>query len=365
MIDQLASLRTSRAKLMLPPVDLRLAAQHTPVGLFTLDRTCHILEANPASEEFAGTALAGRRFCDVFRPHACDQNAGASCPFAFALRGLERRTQPRWTTLQPGTTPQSVLLKVAATPSGAIVTLIPSALLNGADRRRRELVAAAVHDLRLPITVQSLAIELLTTELSSTPEDSDVRMLLSKLQRATSALAISVDDLLSRMMFELNTKQVQPVMMDLLPALETLVWYLQPMLDRRHQSVRLEVPKGLTVRADPAALEQMLVNLILNAHKYSVDGDCFVIAARVRRAINATELQIRDHGPGIPADERRRVFDRFYRGENAGRQVGAGLGLSIVHAIVEQHGGSAGVRAARGGGALFWIQLPDGERSTP
>jgi signal transduction histidine kinase len=239
-------------------------------------------------------------------------------------------------------------------------------LVDNADRRRREMIAAAVHDLRLPITAQSLIIELFMAEVSSGKVSGDVPMLLGKLQRATSYLAVSVDDLLNRMMFELNHPVLHSVAMIVRPALEILVWYLQPMLDRRRQSIRLDVPQGLTIRADPAALEHMVVNLVVNAHKYSVDEDRIVITARARPALNATELQVRDHGHGVPVPERRRVFDRFYRSETGSRQRGAGLGLTIVRALALQHGGTAGVRAARGGGALFWIRLPNAEQpSTP
>src|SRR5581483_159978 len=113
------------------------------------------------------------------------------------------------------------------------------------------------------------------------------------------------------------------------------------------------------VRADATALEHMVVNLVLNAHKYSVDRDQIVVSAQVRPRLQMTEILIRDHGPGVPVSERRRVFERFYRGDGAQRQRGAGLGLAIVQTLATLHGGSVGVRAARGGGAVFWIRLPN------
>jgi signal transduction histidine kinase len=341
-----------------------LAAQQTPVALLTLDHGCRILEANPAAEAIAGTALGGQHFCEVFRSRPCDERVGASCLFLHALRGFERRVHPRWATLEPGGTPKPVLFKVDATPFGAAVTIIPNTLVDDADRRGREMIAAAVHDMRLPITAQSLAIELLSMELANDAAASEARVLLSKLQRATSFLAVTVDDLLNRMMFEFNNQTVHPVAVAVLPAFEMLAWYLQPMLDRRRQTIRLDVPKGLTVYADPAALEHMIVNLVFNAHKYSVDQDRIVIAARARPTFQATEIQVRDHGPGVPPSERRRVFDRFYRGATGAQQRGAGLGLTVVQTLAHRHGGSAGVRAARGGGALFWIRLPNASETT-
>jgi signal transduction histidine kinase len=343
-------------------VGLLTAAQETPVALVTLDQNCHILEANPAAEAIAGAPLGGQRFCEVFRSRPCDKPVGASCLFMHALRRFERRLNPRWTTLEPGNTPQSVLFKATPTPFGAVVTLIASMLIDDADRRRREMIAAAVHDLRLPITVQTLVIELLTTQLAQDAGASDARMLLSKLQRATSFLSVSVDELLNKMLFELNNQTVHPLSMLVLPAIENMVWYLQPMLDRRQQSIRLNVPRDLTVYADPAALEHMVINLVSNAHKFSVPEDCIVITARALKAQNATEIRVRDHGPGVPASERRRVFDRFYRGVQSTRQRGAGLGLTITRDLAALQGGTVGVRAARGGGAEFWIRLPNNDQ---
>jgi signal transduction histidine kinase len=259
-------------------------------------------------------------------------------------------------TLDPGGTARSFLLKATASRDGAVITIIPSALVDEADRRRREMIAAAVHDLRHPITVQSLAIELLAGQLKHA--DDDRLLLLEKLRRSTAFLTTSVDDLLNRMLFDLDMLSVRPQVLEALPALNAIAWQIQPLLDRRRQQLRLHVPAGMLIRADPAALEHMVVNLVLNAHKYSVDDDRIDVAVRARPQLHATEIQIRDHGPGISVAERRRVFDRFYRGDRAKQQRGAGLGLTIVQSLAALHGGAVGVRAARGGGALFWIRLP-------
>ncbi len=347
---------------MRPGASLLQAVQQSPVALLTLDRGCHILEANPAAALLAGTALQGRRFCEVFRGRPCHKPVDTACPFMPALRGMERRRLPRWTTLQPGNTPQLVLLAAAGAPFGAVATLISSALLDEADCRRREIIACAVHDLQYPMALQALAIEALTAHLSG---DTSSHMLLSKLQRVTSLLTVTVDDLRRRMLFDFSHPAIHPMTLPLRPILESLVWYLQPALDQRQQTVRLDVPADLSVHADPAALEHILMNLIFNAHKYSVAQDRIVVAARARPAHRATEIWVRDHGPGIAVAERRRVFDHFYRGTGGGRQRGAGLGLAIVRTLVTRHGGTVGVRAARGGGSVFWFRLPDAERTEP
>jgi signal transduction histidine kinase len=339
------------------PSDLESAAWHTPVALLVVDRHCRIVNYNPAAGALVEVALAGRCFCEAFRSEPCAVAAGPACLFSFALHGLERRASPRWVTLEPGGTARSFLLKATGSPDGAVITIIPNALVDEADRRRREMIAAAVHDLRHPITVQSLAIELLAAQMKQA--DDDRLLLLEKLRRSTAFLTASVDDLLNRMLFDLDMLSVHPQVLEAFPALKAIAWQIQPLLDRRRQHLQLNVPAGMLLRVDPAALEHMVANLVLNAHKYSVDGDRIDVAVRARPQQHATEIQIRDHGPGISVAERRRVFDRFYRGDSAKQQRGAGLGLTIVQSLAALHGGAVGVRAARGGGALFWIRLPD------
>jgi signal transduction histidine kinase len=356
MIEQRIATPIPHAEPPALDVDLATAAQQTPVGLLIVDHRCRILQHNPAAAALGGAIVNGQRFCEVFRAHACMEAGGATCLLAYALQGVERRANPRWVTLEPQNTPCSVLLKATSIPEGVAVTIIPSMLVDEADRRRREMIAAAVHDLRHPITIQSLAVELLTTHAHVSNE---IRPLLEKLRRATASLTTNVDDLLNRMLFDLNMLTIHPQSLLLLPLLESIAWQIQPMLDRRRQSVTLDVPDTLEVYADPAALEHMVVNLVLNAHKYAADQDRIVVTARARTQRNVTEILVRDHGPGIPPQERRRVFERFYRGDGARGQRGAGLGLAIVRSLAVLHGGEVGVRAGRGGGALFWIRLPN------
>jgi two-component system sensor histidine kinase MprB len=92
-------------------------------------------------------------------------------------------------------------------------------------------------------------------------------------------------------------------------------------------------------------------NLLDNAAKHAPDGTVVEVVLR------GGELTVRDHGPGVPADERPHVFDRFYRGALARGRPGSGLGLAIVRQVAESHGGSIAVEEAPGGGALFRLTL--------
>jgi two-component system sensor histidine kinase MprB len=105
----------------------------------------------------------------------------------------------------------------------------------------------------------------------------------------------------------------------------------------------------------PARLGRAVTNLIDNAIKYSPPG----LPVEVR--LEGTELTVRDHGPGIAAEDLPHIFDRFYRGAEARGRPGSGLGLAIVRQVVEQHGGSIAAEAAPGGGTLMRVRLPGAE----
>jgi len=110
------------------------------------------------------------------------------------------------------------------------------------------------------------------------------------------------------------------------------------------------------VLGEEKRLRQVLVNLVTNAYKYS--PDTHPIQVRVRCDEVNAYLEVIDHGPGIPEDEREHVFERFTRLENGIGRPGVGLGLYIVNIISRNHGGSVSVEETPGGGATFVVQLP-------
>lgn len=106
---------------------------------------------------------------------------------------------------------------------------------------------------------------------------------------------------------------------------------------------------------------QVLVNLLSNASKYGPSKAEITISAIANQ--NWVRVQVADRGPGIPQDRQSQVFRRFmYPGQlDESAKVGAGLGLSVVKAVIEAHGGQVGVEDRSGGGSIFWFNLPKGE----
>jgi len=133
---------------------------------------------------------------------------------------------------------------------------------------------------------------------------------------------------------------------------------LQSRAKERGTTITNEIPEGLAGRADPDRLEQVFVNLIENAIKYGRNKGNVRLKGR---AINGhVELCVADDGPGIPAESRERVFERFYRVDKARSRDagGTGLGLAIVKHIVQSHGGKVWVDSETGRGSQFYFTLP-------
>jgi signal transduction histidine kinase len=121
-------------------------------------------------------------------------------------------------------------------------------------------------------------------------------------------------------------------------------------------TVAADIPEHLSVHADPTRLRQVLNNLVDNAIKYSQEGQRVIISAR--EVNRHTELSVTDQGAGIPSGEQDKIWDRLYRGDLSRSQRGLGLGLSLVKAIVEAHGGSVGVRSEVNKGSCFTLRFP-------
>jgi two-component system, OmpR family, sensor kinase len=114
-------------------------------------------------------------------------------------------------------------------------------------------------------------------------------------------------------------------------------------------------PGPTIVQADPAALEQVLANLLDNAVKYSGENKAIVVRVRPRGAM--VMVEVIDRGVGIAASDRAHIFDRFYRTPGT-RRAGFGLGLAIVKELIRAHGGRVEVESALGAGSTFRVSLP-------
>ncbi|MFE5713201.1 sensor histidine kinase [Streptomyces sp. NPDC056501] len=223
--------------------------------------------------------------------------------------------------------------------------------------RQAQLIADAGHELRTPLTSLRTNVELLarSEETGRAIPPDDRRALMASVKAQMTELAALIGDLqeLAR------PDTVRPGPLEVVP----LHSILRSALDRaRLRGPELTFVTDLApwyVRAEPAAIERALVNVLDNAVKFSPPR------ATVEVTLMRGELTVRDHGPGIPPDELPHVFDRFWRSPSARSLPGSGLGLSIVARTVHQAGGSASLAPAPGGGTVATVRLPGAPTPPP
>jgi signal transduction histidine kinase len=128
--------------------------------------------------------------------------------------------------------------------------------------------------------------------------------------------------------------------------------------EQKRITVGVEASGAAPMEGDPVRIGQALSNLVDNALKYTPEEGRVVIATATEPG--SVVVTVSDSGPGVPAGERDAVWRRLYRGDASRSQRGLGLGLTLVRAVAEAHGGSASVGSAPGGGALFQLRFPAG-----
>jgi len=226
------------------------------------------------------------------------------------------------------------------------------------DRQRRDLVANASHELRTPIT----ALQALLENLVDGVEQPDPRSLQVALEQ-TERLGRLVAELLDLSQLESGAAQIVAETVPLNEFVQQAV--SEARLAGRNVRLTADVvPTGLTVKADAARLHQVLANLLDNASRHSPPGGRVTVSARQHDG--GVRLSVCDVGPGIPAADRDRVFERFSRLDGgrmsrASRDGGGGLGLAIAREVVELHGGELRAEENTPSGCRMVVDLPGGE----
>ncbi|MEU4265745.1 HAMP domain-containing sensor histidine kinase [Streptomyces sp. NPDC025273] len=224
--------------------------------------------------------------------------------------------------------------------------------------RQSQLIADAGHELRTPLTSLRTNIELLArsdqTGRAIPPDDR--KALMTSVKAQMTELAALIGDLqeLSRP----DAAQPGPLQVVALHDI-TRTALRRARLRGPELTITAELAPWY-VRAEPAALERAVVNVLDNAVKFSPSGGTIEVV------LHRGELTVRDHGPGIPAEELPHVFERFWRSPGARQLPGSGLGLSIVARTVQQAGGAIALRPAPGGdGTVASIRLPGAPQPPP
>jgi PAS domain S-box-containing protein len=225
-----------------------------------------------------------------------------------------------------------------------------------ADRLKNELFALISHELRTPLTSVIGYTDLLLDEEEAADLSPDQRESLEIIHRNARRLHRLVGDLLFAAQIERGELHLVPGRADLGQIVHDSVEAARPLARASGIALSLDAEMVPLCAGDADRLGQVLDNLVGNACKFTPAGGH--VDVRLRREGERAVIEVADDGRGIALDEQRRLFERFYRASSAGEVQGAGLGLSIVRAIVEGHGGTVEVASARGTGTTFTVRIP-------
>jgi PAS domain S-box-containing protein len=226
------------------------------------------------------------------------------------------------------------------------------------DRMKSEFIATVSHELRTPMTSIKGSLGLVLGGIAG-PLPDDARELLVIAQNNTDRLIRLINDILDISRIEAGKMEIKLAPLTVEGAVDRAVRELSGYASQRSITVTVDIPLTLPrAMADGDRLQQVLVNLISNAIKFSGAGTQVTVTAGVLG--NQVYLRVQDQGPGIPLHQQEEIFTKFHRVDNASSRKtgGTGLGLAICKALVTEHGGQIWVKSEVGRGASFSFTLP-------
>ncbi len=318
-------------------------------GVVIADAAGIVRSANPAAFRLLGEAeLRGRAFEELLLV------SGA----ATVQDAPDNRVRRAWFPREE----RMGVLEIVTTPlgepaAGMIHTVRDVTAQAELLRLKEDFLIEVAHELRTPIAALSASLDLLQQDALLMPR-AELAAMVSTLRRSAYRLEHLVENLLDSGSIEAGTLQVRLMPMSLRRALEESLLFIQPLAEAKGQRIERHFARGTDrVVADPRRTPQVFSNLLSNASKYAPEGTCITVQAESHDGF--VRVTIRDEGPGIPADEQTRVFQRFFRSREVREAAGGlGLGLTICRAIVQAQGGEIHVESPAGGGTAVNFTIP-------
>ncbi len=317
-------------------------------GVLIADGDGRILFTNPAAEKlFDIKDAVGRTVVEVLRNHKLVE----------AWQRSRATGEPQDESLEIPTQKQFLQLVVLPDEDtgGSLLLVQNLTRIRRLETIRRDFISNVSHELRTPLASLKALTETLCDGAMDDPQAA--RKFLGRIETEVDALAQMTQELLE--LTRIESGQVPLEMKEIMAEglLLSAADRMRAQVERAGLVIRLDsssVP--LAARVDPTRLEQVLVNLIHNAVKFTQPGGEIVLSARA--VDDAVCFAVKDTGVGIPADDLERIFERFYKADRARSSGGTGLGLSIARHIVEAHGGKIWAESVEGEGSTFYFNIP-------
>ena len=327
-------------------------------GVVVTDDRGAVVQVNAAAKRLLGisSAYVGMPFVQIARDH----------DLAKLLSDALEGTQSQSGTIEHargGRTLEATAQRIES-PSEqlAVVVLRDVTDLRKLEGVRREFVANVSHELRTPLASIRALVETLETGAIDEPEVA--ADFLRRIVHEVDRLAVLVNDLLDLARLETGRVMLRRESLEPREVLTAAVERLRPQIARAGLTLSTQVPDDLpAMNADRARVEQVMLNLVHNAIKFTPAGGTITVSARGEE--NSIVVTVADTGVGISEDEAPRLFERFYKADRARSTEGTGLGLAIAKHIVQAHGGTIWVESSPGAGARFSFRLPLAEPVDP
>ncbi len=331
---------------------LRAVIDGMAEGVWITSNDGTVMEHNNALKEmlFAGQQLVGRRPVELLRSAELQLAVEQACKENMTAR-LELPVD--------GVRPR--VLSVHVSPlgrelGGSAGVFFDVTELRRLEKVRKDFVANVSHELRTPITAIRGYSETLMSGAVSDPIAAP--KMVDIIHRQSERLSELVEDLLELSRLESKQLNLEKKPVELADAVQRASEAIRPKARARSTAIELQIPPGFHAFGDQRAIEQILLNLLDNAVKYTPpNGHVWVTA---KSFADTVEISIRDDGAGIEARHLPRIFERFYRVDKGrSRDMGGtGLGLSIVKHLASAMNGEVRVESAPGQGSTFFLQLP-------
>jgi two-component system phosphate regulon sensor histidine kinase PhoR len=315
-----------------------------PEAAGVLDESGRFAQVNAGLDRLLGRSCIGRSVLEATRSGELAEAAQA----ALLGESVERELPLPSSQLQVRATLAPLARK------RALLVLHDLTAARRMEAMRRDFIANASHELRTPVAAIAGAAE---TLLAGPLPPDDARRFVEMISRHAERLSRLTRDLLDLSRLEAGEFRAALGAIDLLPLCESCLDLVRERAKEKELALGFDGPQELRVVADRRALEQMLVNLLDNAVKYTPRGGRVTLLADGAGA--QVLLSVIDSGPGIEPRHQSRIFERFYRvdGGRSRDAGGTGLGLAIVKHLALVQNGEAGVESGNGG-SRFWIKLP-------